>query len=428
MSTLIPEISKASFDDAGGLRLPERQAKEVNESFKQYTAVFGGITVRLKSLSYAEWEETPQEWCLEKLTFGPRMLIVGKNTAGKSRAIRVTASLARSLIGAQAPTVSGTYKAVFDFNGKDYEYELTCKNAEVIHEKISASGKILLNRELGGVGRIWAAKIGDGQHIDFQVPPSTLAAVARRDQIQHGFIEPLFEWANSLRFYQFNGQHQNMLNMLSSMEQQVDERNENAVVAIFKEGVARFGSAFTESLIADLASIDYQIEKIELSEPITIRFASGGPPVIGLKVKERALKGVTDQFGMSTGMYRVVALLIHVTFAQFKGAASSVLIDDIGEGLDFDRSLRLIELLRAKAEKYNFQLVMTTNDKFVMNHVPLEEWTVLHRTGHIVHVSNHENSKTAFDEFKFTGLSNFSFFEINADQMNFEGIGEGENA
>jgi hypothetical protein len=149
---------------------------------------------------------------------------------------------------------------------------------------------------------------------------------------------------------------------------------------------------------------------------------------VGLKLKELALKGVTDQFGMSTGMYRVVALLIHVTFAQFKGAASSVLIDDIGEGLDFDRSLRIIELLRDKAEKYNFQLVMTTNDKFVMNHVPLAEWTVLHRKGHIVHVSNHENSKTAFDEFKFTWLSNFSFFEIYADQMNFDGIGEGDNA
>jgi len=428
MSTLIPEISKASFDDAGGLRLPERQEKEVYESFKQYTAVFGGITVRLKSLSYAEWEETPQEWCLEKLTFGPRMLIVGKNTAGKSRAIRVTAALARSLIGAQAPTLSGTYKAVFDFNEKDYEYELTCKNAEVIHEKISASGKILLNRELGGVGQIWAEKIGGGQNIDFQVPPSTLAAVARRDQIQHSFIEPLFEWANSLRFYQFNLQDQNTLGMLSSMEQQVDERNQNAVVAIFKEGKERFGAPFIDSLKADLARIDYPVEDIELSEPISIRIASGGPPIVGLKLKELALKGVTDQFGMSTGMYRVVALLIHVTFAQFKGAASSVLIDDIGEGLDFDRSLRIIELLRDKAEKYNFQLVMTTNDKFVMNHVPLAEWTVLHRKGHIVHVSNHENSKTAFDEFKFTGLSNFSFFEINADQMNFDGIGEGDNA
>ncbi|KVF71008.1 hypothetical protein WS75_22795 [Burkholderia sp. FL-7-2-10-S1-D7] len=116
-------------------------------------------------------------------------------------------------------------------------------------------------------------------------------------------------------------------------------------------------------------------------------------------------------------MFRVLALLIHVNFAKFKGAVSTVLVDDIGEGLDFDRSCRLIELLRSKSQQHEFQLIMSTNDKFVMNHVPLDEWTVLHREGSTVHVRNKENSKAAFDEFKFTGLSNFSFFEMNAVEM-----------
>ena len=163
---------------------------------------------------------------------------------------------------------------------------------------------------------------------------------------------------------------------------------------------------------------------MNLAPPISVRFNINGAQPVSLSVKERTLPGITDQLGMSTGMFRVLALLIHVNFAQFKGSASSVLIDDIGEGLDFDRSLRLIELLRRKAEIYGFQLVMTTNDKFVMNHVPLEEWTVLHRTGNVVHVRNYENSKRAFDEFKFTGLSNFSFFEMNSVEMNFQGIDE----
>ena len=71
---------------------------------------------------------------------------------------------------------------------------------------------------------------------------------------------------------------------------------------------------------------------------------------------------------------------------------------------------------------------MSTNDKFVMNHVPLDEWTVLHRSGSVVHVRNHENSQAAFDDFKFTGLSNFSFFEMNASEMNFEGVSEEDDA
>lgn len=384
--------------------------------------------MRLKSISYIEWQGTPQEWHLEKLSFGQRMLIVGKNTAGKSRSVRVTTGLARHLIGTQPPSSSGNYVATFDYNGQEYIYELQCRDTEVIHELISIAGKVHLKRTTGGAGTILAEKIAGGQDMEFQVPPNTLAAVARRDKIQHSFIEPLFEWANSLRFYQFGGIYQATLGIFTPMGQQVDERDENAVIGIFKEGLKNFGEPFLKSLIADLSSVDYDIESIELAAPVSVRLDFGGAQPVSLNLKERSLRGITDQLGMSTGMFRVIALLIHVNFAQFKGSASSVLIDDVGEGLDFDRSIRLIELLRSKAEKYNFQLVMTTNDKFVMNHVPLEEWTVLHRSGNIVHVRNQENSKAAFDEFKFTGLSNFSFFEMNAIKMNFDGIGEEDDA
>lgn len=384
--------------------------------------------MRLKSISYSEWQGSPQEWRLEKLSFGSRMLIVGKNAAGKSRSVRVTAGLARSIIGAQPPGLTGDYLATFDHQGKEFIYELQCKDTEVILEKITVGQKVLLTRGIGGMGTIFAEKIADGQDIAFQVPPNILAAVARRDAIQHRFIEPLFDWANSLRFYQFGGIIQNNLAILVPLGQQVDDRDENAVLGIFKEGQKLFGAPFIDSIKADLASIDYDIETIELAAPVSIRFAPGGPQPVSLSLKERGLQGITDQFGMSTGMFRVLALLIHVNFAQFKGSASSVFIDDIGEGLDFDRSLRLIELLRTKAGKYNFQLVMTTNDKFVMNHVPLEEWTVLHRSASVVHVRNQENSKAAFDEFKFTGLSNFSFFEMNAVAMNFDGVGAEDDA
>jgi hypothetical protein len=384
--------------------------------------------MRLKSISFIEGEGTLQEWRLEKMSFSPRMLIVGKNTTGKSRSLRVTAALARNLIGAQPLGLSGQYIATFDLNGKEYIYELKYKDTEVTHESISIDAAIYLNRGTGGTGTIKAEKISSGQEMEFQVPPNTLAAVARRDTIQHSFIEPLFEWANSLRFYQFGGMFQNTLGIFSPMGEQVNERDENAIIGIFKEGIKYFKQPFLDSLKADLCAIDYDIESIELAAPVSIRFDLGGPQPVCLNLKERGLQGVTDQIGMSAGMFRVLALLIHVNFAQFKGSASSVLIDDIGEGLDFDRSIKLIELLRHKAEKYNFQLVMTTNDKFVMNHVPLEEWTVLHRSASIVHVRNQENSKAAFDEFKFTGLSNFSFFEMNALEMNFDGVGEGEDA
>jgi hypothetical protein len=52
---------------------------------------------------------------------------------------------------------------------------------------------------------------------------------------------------------------------------------------------------------------------------------------------------------------------------------------------------------------------MSTNDRFVMNKVPLEEWCLLQRNGNHVRVRNYQNSKAAFDRFKVTGLNNFDF-------------------
>jgi hypothetical protein len=48
-----------------------------------------------------------------------------------------------------------------------------------------------------------------------------------------------------------------------------------------------------------------------------------------------------------------------------------------------------------------------------MNRIPLEEWSVLQRCGSTVRVLNYENSRDLFEEFKFTGLSNFSFLEMD---------------
>jgi hypothetical protein len=77
---------------------------------------------------------------------------------------------------------------------------------------------------------------------------------------------------------------------------------------------------------------------------------------------------------------------------------------------------------------------MATNDQFVMNRVPLDEWSVLQRKGSKVSVRNIHNSKKVFEDFKFVGLSNFAFFEMdfaNAEseasrQLSLEGINRDE--
>ncbi len=371
--------------------------------------------MRLHSLHYAEHEDSPQRWVLEGLSLGSRNLIVGKNSSGKSRTLNVISSLARNLAGLQPPGVSANYDCQFRHNEKSYRYLLRYRDQQVLSEQLSIDGEVLLDRGEGGIGHIFAEQIDGGKQLRFQTPTSELAAVVRRDAIQHSFLEPLYLWALSLRHYHFGTQlGKDSVAILNPNAPKVDDRDEGAVVGIFREAVKTFGDAFLKALIDDLALIDYYVTEIGVSSPVSVRFVSSmvGEPV-GLYVREKDLPGITDQFGMSQGMFRVVSLLIQVNYFQFAKSASCVLIDDIGEGLDFDRSCRLIDLLRSKSDSSGLQIIMSTNDRFVMNNVPLEEWSVLQRKGSHVTVKNYDNSREIFEEFKFTGLSNFSFLELD---------------
>jgi hypothetical protein len=369
--------------------------------------------MRLISINYKEHSGQPQEWILNGLELNAKNLLVGKNASGKSRTLNVINALARYLTGQQAVGVSSDYDCIFDHNNQRYQYILHIKNQEVISEKILIDEKVFLDRGAGGAGTIFAEKIEEGMNIDFQVPTSVLAAVARRDAIQHSFIEPLYTWASMLRYYPFNttlGKEGFII--LDQNAPKVDDRDFNAVVGIFREGVKQFNEAFTTALKNDLEAVDYHVEEVNIGVPVSVLFHGSIEP-LGLYVKEKDLPGITDQFSMSTGMFRVLSLLIQTNYLQLNRTATTVIVDDIGEGLDFDRSCKLINLLRNKADNSQLQIILSTNDKFIMNNVPLSEWSILQRSGNIVEVKNYRNSKERFDEFRFTGLSNFSFLEYD---------------
>lgn len=386
--------------------------------------------MRLKSVTYGEFEGTPQEWTIEGLSLGDRNLVVGKNASGKTRALNIISALARHLSGVQPPAISENYDFVFTHEDKTLRYQLKCDDNLVVKEEFSVNGRSLLNRQDRGEGVIWAEKLDGGKEMSFQTPPSELAAVARRDTIQHKFFEPLYAWGSSLRHYHFGGPlGQPNLAVFSPKEgMKLDDRDENAVVALYRQAEKEFKDEFKQAVIKDMREIDYNIERIGIAPLVSIRMSTvPGLPgeVVGLYVKEKDLAGITDQFSMSQGMFRTLSIVIQVNYSQMAKKSTCILIDDIGEGLDFDRSCRLIDLLRKKAQESNIQLILSTNDRFVMNRVPLEEWSVMQRQGNHVRVRNYENSRELFEEFKFTGLSNFSFLEMDfvSGQPKEEGAG-----
>ncbi len=371
----------------------------------------------LRSLQYSERSGHPKKWILDKITLGQVNLIVGTNATGKSRTINTVNNLARMLLAdSSVRLVSAEYDVSFGSDGGELRYIIEIEQASVIKEEFYCDGEILLQRAPDG-GQIFAEV--EGKKTRFKPPENELAAVARRDSLQHSFLEPLHTWASSVRHYEFGSKlGKDNFAMFMAGGPEPDERNANQIVGIFAKAFRLFGPTFVDAVKQDMSRLGYELDGLELCTPEGLVILAPGPSVTvqGLGVRERGIGGVVDQLEMSQGMFRALSILIQVNYARLADRSYCILIDDIGEGLDFDRSARLIELLRDRAAESSFQLIMATNDRFVMDHVPLEEWTVLQRQGSHVRVLNYANSRELFEDFKFTGLSNFFFLETDFAQ------------
>jgi hypothetical protein len=395
-----------AIDDASAYNPPPFGYDRSGVSYEQ-------PSVQLRSLKYAELEDTDQAWFLEDLRLGQRNLVVGKNASGKSRTLTIINALARHLAGLQPPTMAGNFDAEFVDENKTLRYQLKYVDEKVVSEKFSVDRRVLLDRSTNGEGTIYAEQIG--KDIRFQTPLNQFAAVARRDAIQHSFLEALYVWASAVRIFYFGTSlgKEHLAIIVNREGPKIDDRNQNAVVGLYRNAQSKFGQAFEGALLNDLEGVGYPSDKIGIGPLVSMRVDSTVGEVVGLYVKETDLPGITDQNGMSQGMFRALSLFVHINYCQLAKSASCILVDDIGEGLDFDRSVRLIDSLRRKVEGTDIQLILSTNDRFVMNRVPLEEWSILQRTRNVVRVKNYENSRRAFEEFKFSGLSNFTFLEMD---------------
>jgi energy-coupling factor transporter ATP-binding protein EcfA2 len=366
----------------------------------------------LKSIQFSQFADTLEAWHLEQFALGQVNLIVGKNAVGKTRALNIIGNLGNLVSGDQKLIYeSGDYQAIFNKDGSVIEYVLGFENTKIFKEKLILDGQILLNRGDKGEGEIFAAELN--QRMKFQTPDDELACVARRDSIQHPFFEDLYQWGKSLRHYYFGtqlGKDHLAIVLKGEKEEILNLKQTNLVVGFFKKGVTKYGEVFINSILKEMDLIGYKLDEIGLCPiPHLMPRSPQETHPQGIYVKESDLKGRTYQTDISQGMFRALSLLIQLNFSQLESIPSCILIDDIGEGLDYERSTALINLLIEKSKKSSVQTIMATNDRFVMNNVPLEYWSVFQRIGQTCKVFNYENSKKIFDDFAFTGLGNFDF-------------------
>lgn len=367
----------------------------------------------LKSVKFKQIDNHDNIWKIKELTFDKINLIVGKNSTGKTRALNIINGLSSLVSGKiNLPHADESFEFEFKKNKTEVAYSLRYKNNKVMEEKFIDGGRELLVRGKDGNGKIHFKKVGTDY--EFNVPDNKLAVVNKMDKIQHPFLEKLFNWGEATRHYAFAGElgkGRFVLLVDKSKEQEPNVRDPNEVVQIFRAALIKGGDEFKRTILEQINKLGYDILDIELREPedLIIQHSSLPSSLLGLSIKEKGHDHWVSQREMSQGLFRALSLLIQLKYSKLFKAPNLILIDDIGEGLDFDRSSKLIEILIDQAENSEVQLVMTTNDRYVMNNVPLKYFNVIQREGGECRSYNYRTSKKIFDKFKKTGLNNFDF-------------------
>lgn len=376
--------------------------------------------MELKYLNYHEFRNKPNEWEIKNLTFGLINLVVGRNAVGKTRMINVLSGLAKLLSHkGKIEYKEGNYQAIFQDKSETVNYTLQYEDNAIVEEILKIGNQELLIRGKDGSGEIYFED--EEKHLRFQTPVDEIAAFARRDSIQHPFLKRLTCWGENLVTFRFGktmGQESLMLSEDKDAIKDINIKETERVVKVFVAGLNRFGKQFKEQILLDMNTVGYDLEAIGVDTPEGITVKSNVPivitqPIMGIYVKEDDLGGLTYQTQMSQGMFRTLSLIIQLNYFLLNNIQGSILIDDIGEGLDFERSSALIKVLINKTENSNIQLIMTTNDRYTMNNVPIEYWLIFNREGSKCYCYNYRNSKEIFDEFELTGLSNFDLFSTN---------------
>jgi energy-coupling factor transporter ATP-binding protein EcfA2 len=306
--------------------------------------------VRLEQFSYWEQKGPGEEWQIEGLVFGQFNLVVGRNATGKTRLLNAIA------------------RAAADKSGEPTGF--------------------------AGSARFQMAFPDVREIPDFPEVKNATGAELAGSRVEASAL-----WGKRAQYFPFAGR----MNLKIAGENDTFQRLE--LPEAYRRGRERWGREFSERIVHWMNEVGYPIEAIEVEE------GSMGGLTLGVKEVKRAV--ITPVQRLSQGEQRALTLLTFLASLEAAKNAATVLIDDFGEGLDFEHAARATDFLLGQITETQMQFIVATNDRYVMNRVPLELWTILVEEGTRTRVFNYANSKQKFDDFKFSGLNNFDFFSMD---------------
>jgi AAA15 family ATPase/GTPase len=345
----------------------------------------------LKNISYAYKSKKKVAWEVDNVSLDKFNFIVGKNATGKSRFLALLNDLV-GLFGKGIINVKSVdylaldwddgYQSYWDFtfidiNNNIYEYQIKIGYHQIIEEQLIFNKKRVLKRNKN-IASLYSYRLN--KFIDIAPPARKLTFEVRRDEVEFPFFEKLIQWSEKSRFVKF---------AYDNEERSFDNELGSWIKKLTKNDV--------ESIISSMKYLGYDVEKISLDRRKVVY------------IKEKNSSQQLNDYELSQGMHRTLSLLVYIEYI-LKQEVSMILIDDLCEGLDYERATKLGKLLVEKLENSNIQFIATSNDSFLMDVIPIKYWNILQRDGNTVRALNYQNSKERFDKFLMTGLSNFDLF------------------
>lgn len=339
------------------------------------------------------FEYSDYSWALDKVSFDKLNLIAGRNAVGKSKMLNAIVLFVRFLNGdVNAATPSHWCKVEFmtdDNTILTYGYEY--KDNVIIDETLyRGSDKIISrNKEHAFIG------IGN---TEVYPPTNKLCVQSQRDTKNYPEFESIMQWAEKLKGYSFSE-----LSSTKSFE----------IPSLFNEKID-FSDMFEkidkiekkkDFVINKMKDLDYEIDSIELvniSEKFNI-----------VIVKEHGVNTPLYSALLSNGMLRVLYIFAYMAYLSTEQGARTLLVDDLGEGLDFSRSSKLSKIIFDYCEEHDIQLIVTSNDNFLMNAVNLDYWVILQRVGEHTKGISKRTHPDMFLKFKKMGLNNFDMLSTD---------------
>ena len=326
---------------------------------------------------------------MEMPALKPTNLLVGKNAAGKTRTIRALQNITYFLQAKSMVFAEKNFRVKLTFSNQDdsgwkMDYSFEIANEIVKNEQLIVCGRTIIKRDS-------AKTMLKGEAIN--PPNEKLVIQVRRDKDAYPEIESLMEWAENVVTVSCSD-----INPFTILNGPIGIINPMS----FSDLVNNLSGEEKNSVIEYAKRLGYDIMDIN-----TVKANSDVKFVV---VKERYVQNGLLDFQLSSGMMRVLYLLCFLEYMKHGKTSGMLLIDDLGEGLDYNRATLLGKRIFELCEQDKFQLIASSNDSFLMDVVDISKWQIIRRKNSKLSVLNQTNKPELFDMFRMTGLSNFDLF------------------